>query len=201
MERAAHYDGGAAEGCQQDLDAAQGELESFLPSIQGIVEEGLIGEFCAKLKAQLERTERAMNALMGIQGAGVLEAMGIVARRNAAWNWRIAKGRLARTKWCCKNQPPKVPADVAPPPAEPRTFFWNLVAFRKEGKQAAKAPAWIGPLTVHPDAFVRFEALFILREQAPEAPVTASALTKARRDKLPEIKAWATQLPAAPGRR
>jgi hypothetical protein len=119
MARAAHYSGGAADGYQQALDAARGELDAMVPSLEGMIQEGVIGEVCSNLLGQLERAGRAMEALVGIQGAGVLEAMAKVARRNAAWNWRIAKGRLTRYKWCCKNRPAAPPEDQVPPPTEP----------------------------------------------------------------------------------
>ena len=120
MERAAHYDGTAADGYQQALDAAQAELESFVPSIEGIVQGEILGEVCDGVLAQMQRVERVMQAVMGIQGGLVLERMAQVARRNAAWNWRIAKGRLTRYRWCCKNKPPEAPEDIAPPPTPPQ---------------------------------------------------------------------------------
>lgn len=117
MARAQHYADGEAAGYQQALDAAQGELESMIPSIEGMIEEGIIGEACSKIKGQLERLNRVYNALTGLQGAPVLNRMAKIARDEAARNWRIARGRLVRYRWCCKNKKPKPsPPDPAPPP-------------------------------------------------------------------------------------
>lgn len=129
-QRAAGQDDAAARGYQQALDAAVEEAKSVFGGAVGDAlgggdhanASGRFADACKRFAAvmnQMERVERAINALIGIQGAGVLQAMAKANRMEAHAAWRKARRDLRRYRECCKALPKDPPRDPAPPPSPP----------------------------------------------------------------------------------
>lgn len=127
--RAAGADNAAAQQYQNALDAAAEEAKSMMLGMgDGLGgdrpgQTGAAARACKALKkltGQLQRMERAIQALVGIQGGGVLERMAQVNRKDARVAWIKARRSLRRYRECCKANQPDPPEDPPPPP-EPTT--------------------------------------------------------------------------------
>lgn len=128
-ERASNWNAGAANGYQSALDAARDQLDSMTPEMPSFPSSAgdaaamgvdlLTGGLSGAVQSALATQGRLMQALIGIQGAGVLERMAQIAMRNSGTYWQNALNELNEWKRSCPPVPPTPPASPPPPDRPP----------------------------------------------------------------------------------